>query len=102
MGVQKVNYMMFILWSVGIIGINIYLTVFLSSIKVKLKTFLVSFIADLGLSATAGFITYLLAKTLNFSDVYLVLVAVIIGHLSARVAYKSRLIDLEQINNPDH
>ena len=96
---QKVSFVMFIMWSVGIIGINIYLTAMLQSIKLSVNTFLIHFIADIGVSATAGMITYLLAKTLNFPDIYLVMIAAIIGHLSARVAYKSSILEKSDHKN---
>ena len=94
---QNINFAIFIMWSLGIIGINIYLSAVLNSIKVKIDTYIIHFLADVGVSATAGLITYLLANTLNLPDIYLVMIAAIIGHLSARVAYKSSILDITRV-----
>jgi hypothetical protein len=89
-----ISVLMFGLWSLGVVGINIYLTAVITSIKITTKSYMVNFVADIGVSATAGAITYLLAKTLHVPDIYLVMIAAIIGHLSARVAYQSSMLEL--------
>lgn len=94
MHTPPIGFLIFALWTIGIIGINVYLTSVINSIKITTKGYIINFIADIGVSATAGAITYLLAKTLQLADIYLVMVAAIIGHLSARVAYQSSVLDL--------
>ena len=87
---------MFGMWSIGIMGINVYLSHILDVVHTSTKEYFLHFAADILISATAGVITYLLAKTINIPDIYLVMVAAIIGHLAARVAYKSILVDIRQ------
>ena len=91
---NELNLIMFVVWSIGIMGINVYLSHVLDVVHTSTKEYFVHFSADILISATAGVITYLLAKTVSMPDIYLVMVAAVIGHLSARVAYKSILVDM--------
>jgi len=92
--VVDLNFVMFGLWSIGIMGINVYLSHVLDGVHTTTKAYSVHFLADILISALAGVITYLLAKTIAIQDIYLVMIAAVIGHLSARVAYKSILVDM--------
>lgn len=94
MGFFDLNFIMFCSWSVGIIAINVYLSYVLDHVRTITKSFYIHFLADILISALAGVITYLLAKTIHLEDIYLVMVAAVIGHLSARVVYKSILLDV--------
>ena len=92
--VVDLNFIMFGLWSIGIMGINVYLSHVLDGVHTTTKAYSIHFLADILISALAGVITYLLAKTIQIQDIYLVMIAAVIGHLSARVAYKSILVDM--------
>lgn len=93
MGKDFINILMLSIWSLGVLGMNIYLSYILIFHKTTLKASMIHLVADVLISATAGLITYFLAKIVDISEIYVIMLAAIIGHLASRVAFKSILYD---------
>lgn len=93
MGKDFINVLMLSIWSLGILWMNIYLSYILTFHRNTLKVSMIHLVADILISATAGLITYFLAKIIDLSEIYVIMLAAIIGHLASRVAFKSILYD---------
>lgn len=93
MQTEGLNILMLLIWSVGILGMNIYLSYILTRKRGTLKESATHLLADVLISATAGLITYFLAKITVLPEVYLIMLAAVVGHLASRVAFKSLFFD---------